>query len=348
MTPFPTPSELRTKLPLTPIARTTVDQSKNALIRILSKQDDRLVVVVGPCSIHDPRSALRYAEKLRKIIDTHQDGLCIVMRAYVEKSRTALGWKGFVNDPDLNNSFQVEKGLITTRKLFLSLNEMGVPLATEIVHPAIASYYLDLISWAAIGARTCESQLHREFIASLDLPVGFKNNTNGDVNAALDAVKTARTSHVFVGNNLSGALSLIQASGNPHTHIVLRGSKNQPNFDRDTINQAAEYCPVFVDCSHGNSQKNPINQINVVKTLAQNLDDLSGIMLESFLCAGNQPWIPTKPSHSDISLTDPCLDWADTEKILDLLRDSVLTRHENLLKSKLNLQSEMGPHAIIG
>ena len=318
-----TPAQLRTLLPLSMASQEAVSRSRQSIKDILDQKDKRLIVIIGPCSIHHPAAAIEYAEKLKKKIIEHQDQLCIVMRAYVEKSRTSLGWKGFINDPLLNNSFDIEKGLTEARKLFLALSDLDIPLATEIVHPYVSLYLSDLTSWAAIGARTTESQLHREFASALPIPIGFKNNTNGDVQVAIDAVKTARESHTFFKADLSGKMELTTSIGNPYAHVVLRGSSEKSNYDNNTIEKTAAFSKVIIDCSHGNSQKNHEQQLAVVKKLAKNLNNISGIMLESYLMPGKQSWNPQTTPKPNQSITDDCLGWEDTEKVLDLLSESV-------------------------
>ncbi|MDP1574016.1 MAG: 3-deoxy-7-phosphoheptulonate synthase [Coxiellaceae bacterium] len=326
-----TPAQLRTLLPLSTASQETVAHTRQSIKAILDQKDKRLIVIVGPCSIHNPTAAITYAQKLQKKIREHKDHLCIVMRTYVEKSRTSLGWKGFINDPLLNNSFQIEKGLKEARKLFLQLNDLGVPVATEIVHPYVSLYLSDLTSWSAIGARTTESQLHREFASALSTPIGFKNNTNGDIQVAIDAVKTARESHTFFKTDLSGNMQLTTSNGNAYGHVVLRGASEKSNYDKDTIEKTAAFSPVIVDCSHGNSQKNHAQQLCVVKALSDNLENISGVMLESYLMAGKQSWHPDITPCANQSITDACIGWEDTEKVLDLLSNAVQTQRKNLL-----------------
>lgn len=259
-----TPHQLQEALPRSEPVTHTVSTTRQSVRDILAGKDNRLIVVIGPCSIHHPEAALRYAEKLQKKIATLSDKLCIIMRAYVEKSRTALGWKGFINDPHLNNTFAIEQGLQEARNLFLNLNAMGVPVATEIIHPYISAYLSDLISWAAIGARTSESQLHREFASALNIPIGFKNNTNGDTQVAIDAVKTARESHTFFMPTASGTMQLTQSHGNPDAHIVLRGSATNTNYDQQTLAKLAPLSPFLLTVATATVKKiivyNPLLQ----------------------------------------------------------------------------------------
>src|SRR3990167_9479032 len=305
MSPLITPANLINTLPLTAKAAQTITQARLILENILSGKDDRLVVVIGPCSIHDPTSAYEYAEKLRGQIEKHQDSLCIIMRTYFEKARTSVGWKGLINDPDLNETFELNKGLEITRSLLIAINELGVPAGAEIINPLAVPYFSDLISWSVIGARTTESQLHREIASHLPMPVGFKNNTNGDIQVAIDAVQTAQQPHHFLHADHAGKIAIMRSTGNPYCHIVLRGSNQQSNYDSDTINQAITSLNrldlmnrVMVDCSHGNSKKNPTQQIialrQLVTRIASGDTQIFCIMSESHLMAGKQTWIPNQ------------------------------------------------------
>lgn len=337
-----TPKELLTELPITPQCLTTITRARQEIVDILHKKDDRLVVIVGPCSIHDTNSALLYAEKLRKKIDAHRDTLCIVMRAYIEKSRTAIGWKGLVNDPSLNDTFSIKEGLHIARSTLLAINELQVPVAAEMVSPFTAPYFVDLLSWAAIGARTTESQLHRELASDLPLPVGFKNNTSGDVQVAIDAITTAKQSHHFLGLNDYGNIAIRKSSGNKNCHVVLRGSHRQSNYDIPTIQNTikslkkARLTPrIMIDCSHDNSQKNHLVQLHVLHILAkrieQNDQTFFGVMIESHLKAGKQRWTPHQSLIDGQSITDACLGWEDTEVALGQLSIVVQKRRKNVL-----------------
>ena len=329
-----TPQALHAQLQHTQKSADTVANTRNQLISILNHQDDRLVVIVGPCSIHDSNSALTYAKKLRLEIEKHDLTLCIIMRAYLEKARTSTGWKGFVNDPHLNLTFDIEKGLHAARSLLLTINALGVPTGTEILNPFVAPYFTDLTSWAAIGARTTESQIHREFAASLPMPVGFKNNTNGDIQVAIDAIKTALQPHHFLGADASGKIAV-----NPHCHVVLRGSQDKTNYDNDTIDRTHAALTqlnlmnhVMIDCSHGNSQKEYNQQMHVIDTLSQRIQQgdrkFFGVMLESHLTAGKQDWISHQPMLGDQSITDACIGWEQTEMALNQLSEAVQRRRE--------------------
>lgn len=332
-----TPDALHQKLPLTPDCLAFVSKTRQEIADIQSQKDDRLLVVVGPCSIHNTESALKYAEKLKSCIDHYKNSLCIVMRTYLEKARTSIGWKGFINDPYLNFTFDIEAGLTAGRSLLLSINALGVPTGTEILNPYITPYFSDLISWAAIGARTTESQIHRELAASLPLPIGFKNNTAGDIQAAIDGVRTAMEPHTFLGLSPAGNITIIQSSGNANCHVVLRGSHQKTNYDAHTVSETAQILNTFhkgnhimIDCSHGNSKKNHAEQLNVVDALSKRIragnNDFFGIMLESHLKAGKQSQDPNHLIQPDQSITDPCIGWEETEEALQMLSDAVLTR----------------------
>lgn len=339
MAPLITPANLIDTLPLTAKAAQTVAQTRLILKNILNGKDDRLAVVIGPCSIHDPTSAYEYAEKLRGQIEKHQDSLCIIMRTYFEKARTAVGWKGLINDPDLNETFELNKGLKITRSLLIAINELAVPVGAEIINPLTVPYFSDLLSWSVIGARTTESQLHRELASHLPMPVGFKNNTNGDIQVAIDAVQTAQQPHHFLHADQAGKIAIMRSTGNPYCHIVLRGSNLQANYDNDTIDQTITSLNrldlmnrVMVDCSHGNSQKNPAQQIIALRQLIARIASgdtrIFGIMSESYLLAGKQTWIPNQPLQYGQSITDACIGWSDTEMILDELSQAMQMRKE--------------------
>ena len=329
-----TPNELHTALPITQKCVDVVKKTRHAFQRIANQQDDRLVVIVGPCSIHDAASALQYARQLKTLIDKHNDTLCIIMRTYLEKARTSVGWKGFIHDPDLNDTFQIEKGLLSARQLLLAINEMHVPTATEMVNPLTAQYFSDLMSWSAIGARTTESQIHRELASHLPMPVGFKNTTQGDIQVAIDAVQAAYQPHHYFGADSSGKIAVLQSTGNAYAHVVLRGSTTQTNYDCETIErthtslkQSQLIDRVLIDCSHGNSQKNHLQQIQIIRALSQRIqqknEPILGVMLESHLVAGKQAWTPHQPMRSDQSITDACIGWSDTEAALAMLSDAV-------------------------
>lgn len=336
------PEVLSATIPLSTQGINTVTNTRKAIKNILNGEDDRLVVIVGPCSIHDPDSAIRYAEKLKQQIQKHGDTLCIIMRTYIEKARTSIGWKGLVNDPALNNTFQINDGLQTARSLLSTINTMGVPVGTEILNPFIATYFSDLCSWAAIGARTTESQLHREFASSQPLAIGFKNNTNGDIQVAIDAVQTARESHHFLGLDASGKVAVMQSTGNPLCHVILRGSHHGTNYDTQTVSHTSDTLKklhlidqVMIDCSHGNSQRDYQRQLSVIRDISQNIaqnnSSIFGVMIESHLMPGKQAWTPHEPMRGEQSITDACIGWEDTEIALDLLSHAVQSARKNML-----------------
>ncbi|MCX7124959.1 MAG: 3-deoxy-7-phosphoheptulonate synthase [Gammaproteobacteria bacterium] len=330
-----TPEELQLQLPIPQKTTTMIAHKRQQLFDIMTGKDDRLVVIIGPCSIHNSESALIYAKKLQTQIKKHEKTLCIIMRTYLEKSRTSVGWKGLINDPDLNLTFDITKGLHLARSLLLEINALGVPTATEIVNPFTVGYFSDLNSWSAIGARTTESQIHRELASNLSMPIGFKNNTNGDIQVAIDAVQSALQPQHFLGLDLSGKNVILKSQGNPHCHVVLRGSKYQCNYDEETINLTVAKLNklnlinrVMVDCSHGNSQKNHRQQMSVIESIAKSRKNgdknCFGVMIESHLTAGKQNWIPDSPVSADQSITDACIGWAETEMALEILSDAVI------------------------
>lgn len=329
-----TPEELHNALPIMQNCIDTVTRTREQFKAILNGDDARLVVIVGPCSIHDSKSAYEYAEKLQKKISRYQNTLCIIMRTYFEKARTTVGWKGMIYDPDLNHSFSIAKGLYQARSLLLEINSLGVPTGTEILNPLTAPYFSDLMSWAVIGARTAESQIHRELASHLAMPVGFKNGTNGDVRVAIDGIQAARQPHYFLSPDLSGKIEITHSTGNAYGHVVLRGSQHQPNYDTQTVQQTVtalndlDLIPrIMIDCSHGNSQKNHTQQLPVLQALLQRIengdDAIFGIMLESHLIAGKQPWIPNQSLRYGQSITDACIGWEETESALEQLHEAI-------------------------
>jgi 3-deoxy-7-phosphoheptulonate synthase len=329
---LPTPEEVKRALPLSARARETVLRGRETLRRILDRQDHRLFVVVGPCSIHDVRAAEEYAARLRRLAEEVGDTLFLVMRVYFEKPRTTVGWKGLINDPDMDDSFHIEKGLFLARELLLHIAELGLPAATEALDPITPQYLGDLISWTAIGARTTESQTHREMASGLSTPVGFKNGTDGNLEVAINALKSAALPHHFLGINQKGQCAVFRTRGNRYGHIVLRGGGGRPNYDSVSIAMAekalaAQNLPIniAVDCSHGNSNKDPALQPlvaeNVVNQILEGNRSIVGLMLESNLHWGNQP-IPAdrRQLKYGVSVTDPCIDWTTTEKLLKQAR----------------------------
>ncbi|MEO6846614.1 MAG: 3-deoxy-7-phosphoheptulonate synthase [Chthoniobacterales bacterium] len=323
-----TPSQVKEQLPLTEATQRTVLEGREAAQAIVRGEDPRLLVIVGPCSIHDTKAALEYAERLAALSEKIADRIQIVMRVYFEKPRTTIGWKGLINDPYLNDSCDIAQGIIVARKLLLDITAMGLPAATEFLDPIIPQYIGDLISWAAIGARTTESQTHREMSSGLSMPVGFKNGTDGSVQTAIDAMRASQTQHSFLGIDRDGATSIIKTSGNPDCHLVLRGGRNGPNYQAEHVKAAVEKLSgakqlpsLMVDCSHANSEKDPQRQPLVWQDLLDQRQsgrkEIIGAMLESNLHAGNQS-LPKDLSQLKygVSITDGCIDWETTERIL--------------------------------
>jgi 3-deoxy-7-phosphoheptulonate synthase len=325
---LPPPDAVHRVLPLTPRAEATVLAARETLCAILERRDPRLFVVLGPCSIHDVRAAREYAERLVALAKRVERTLFLVMRVYFEKPRTTVGWKGLVNDPDLDDSFHVEKGILLARELLLHLAELGLPAASEALDPIMPQYLSELISWYAIGARTTESQTHREMASGLSTPVGFKNGTDGTLGVAINALQSVRHPHHFLGITPAGELAVFRTRGNPHAHIVLRGGGGRANHDAASVlaceralSEAGLPANIVVDCSHGNSGKDPARQPLVAadcvaQVLAGNRS-IVGLMLESHLHAGSQP-IPADLSQLryGVSVTDACIDWETTERLL--------------------------------
>jgi len=323
-----TPRELKAQSPTPEAANATVARSRERLVRILRREDPRLLVVIGPCSIHDDKGALDYATRLNALREKYADRMEIVMRVYFEKPRTTIGWKGLINDPHLDGSQDIETGLKIARRLLLDIIGLGLPAATEFLDPIVPQYIADLITWAAIGARTTESQTHREMASGLSMPVGLKNNTDGSLQSAIDAMGAARHSHSFLGIDQDGVTSVVRTSGNPDTHVVLRGGRARANYDAASIREAEEKLksenlpPVLmVDCSHANSGKQHSRQEDVWRSVIQQriagTRSLVGLMVESNLNEGNQP-IPKdlKNLRYGVSLTDSCIGWETTERML--------------------------------
>jgi 3-deoxy-7-phosphoheptulonate synthase len=328
ITPIIAPADLRQVFPLSDKDRQFVQESREQLQRIITRADRRLMVVVGPCSIHDTEAAIEYAKRLKKLSDTVSDQLLIVMRVYFEKPRTTVGWKGLINDPDMNGTHNISKGLGIARGLLSRITAMELPVANEMLDPITPEYVADMISWGAIGARTTESQTHREMASGLSFPVGFKNGTDGNLQIAIDAMKSAQHPHSFLGINREGRTSIIQTTGNPDVHIVLRGGSRKPNYHADDISHTEEILTkngliptIMVDCSHGNSNKDYNKQADVLNSVITQIEagnnSISGVMIESFLSAGNQK-LPADVSQLQygVSITDACIDWSTTEKIL--------------------------------
>ncbi|MDH5219272.1 MAG: 3-deoxy-7-phosphoheptulonate synthase [Gammaproteobacteria bacterium] len=325
---LPTPAEIKAKLPLSTKAEQTVLAGRKVLRDILEHKDHRIFIVIGPCSIHDTEAAMDYARRLKKLADEVKDTIYIVMRVYFEKPRTTVGWKGLINDPHMDDSFHIEEGLFTARKLLLDIAELGLPTATEALDPITPQYLSDLITWTAIGARTTESQTHREMASGLSMPVGFKNGTDGSLSVAINALHSASRNHHFLGINQEGQCAVFHTAGNQYGHVVLRGGGGTHNYDSVSIAQCEKALSaanlalnITVDCSHGNSSKDPANQPlvteNCVNQIIEGNKSIVALMLESNIGWGNQS-IPEDLSQLKygVSVTDACIDWETTEKCI--------------------------------
>ena len=334
---LPSPKTIKAILPLTQSARETVINSRNALVSILDRKDKRLIVVVGPCSIHDLDAAKDYASRLKHLSDDLSDVFHILMRVYFEKPRTTVGWKGLINDPNIDDTFQIDKGVHMARSLLIHLNEVGLPVATEALDPIMPQYLGDLISWTAIGARTAESQTHREIASGLSTPVGFKNGTDGSLSVAINAIKSAQNSHHFLGLSDLGQITVYRTKGNRYSHVVLRGGP-RPNYDKQNIalcekklKEAGLPPRIMIDCSHGNSNKDfNLQPIVAHSSIDQVLDynqSIIGFMLESNIEEGNQQ-IPEDLSDLKygVSLTDACMNWETTETLLSEAAERLRSR----------------------
>ena len=331
-----TPKAVKSKLPGNRKAFETVIQGRHELEAILDEKDRRLFVVLGPCSIHDPQAAYEYAVKLKRLAGLVKSTMVLIMRVYFEKPRTTIGWKGLINDPDMDDSFHIEKGILLARRLLLKFTEMGLPAATEALDPIIPQFIADLISWSAIGARTTESQTHREMASGLSMPVGFKNATDGSIQVALNGLKSARSSHHFLGINQNGQTAVYRTTGNPYSHIVLRGGA-KPNYDAASIEACEKALEaaglpknIVVDCSHGNSNKDyrlqPVAFNAVLDQIEKGNRSVVGFMLESNLNEGNQPLQKDRSKLKyGVSITDACINWVTTEELL-------LSAHQRLKK----------------
>ncbi len=328
ISPIIAPSDLKQVFPLSLTAAKFVSDSRTTIRSILRGEDKRLMAIVGPCSIHDPKAALEYAEKLALLAEELHDQLFIIMRVYFEKPRTIVGWKGLINDPDLDGTHQISKGLGIARQLFSAITSLNLPIASEMLDPITPEYMSDIISWGAIGARTTESQTHREMASGLSFPVGFKNGTDGGLKVATDAMAAACRPHSFLGINNDGKSSIVQTSGNPDVHIVLRGGNDAPNYfpqdiaaTTDLLKKNKLPAAIMVDCSHANSYKDHNRQVevleNIITQLKESPGSITGVMIESNLEAGNQS-IPEnlKDLQYGVSVTDKCVDWQTTEKML--------------------------------
>ncbi|MFF0546143.1 3-deoxy-7-phosphoheptulonate synthase [Nocardia thailandica] len=339
VSPLRSPAEVRTVHPITDDLADTVRAGRKATVDVLNGDDDRLMVIVGPCSVHDPVAALDYARRLAAKAEEVSDRLHVVMRVYFEKPRTTLGWKGLINDPHLDGSFDVNTGLGIGRKVLVDITALGLPVACEFLDPITPQYIADLVSYGAIGARTAASQVHRQLSSALSMPVGIKNGTDGDVQVAVDGVRAAAASHVFPGTDLDGRSALIRTTGNPDCHVILRGGSNGTNYDAASVAEAKlrlekSSLPqrVVVDASHGNSNKDHNRQVDVVTDIADRIaageQGVVGVMLESFLVAGRQDLTLGKADDLTYgqSITDACIDWATTAAQLDRLAAAVATR----------------------
>jgi 3-deoxy-7-phosphoheptulonate synthase len=327
--PLLPPAILLEEIPISERSSNVVANTRRAIADVLEGRDSRLVAVVGPCSIHDPKAALEYAERLARLKERYDDDLIVVMRTYFEKPRTSVGWKGLINDPDLDESYHINKGLRLARRLLLDVNDLGLPTASEFLDTQIPQHIADLTSWVAIGARTTESQVHRELASGLSMPVGFKNSTDGNTQTAVDAVLSARSPHLFPSVTKQGVSAIFETTGNDTCHVILRGgSRTGPNYHADRV---AEVCAqlaarglrekVMIDCSHGNSQKDHRRQPEVAEAIAEQVASGSwqvlGVMLESHLVEGRQDYAPGKAAVYGQSITDACISFAQTEPLLE-------------------------------
>ena len=331
------PNQIFEDLPITENAANTVHSTRQAIYNILDGIDDRLVVVIGPCSIHDPKAAMEYAQRLKPLADQLSGELLVIMRVYFEKPRTTVGWKGLINDPDLDDSYHINKGVRLARDLLIKISDMGMPAGSEYLDLISPQYISDLVAWGAIGARTTESQGHRELASGLSCPVGFKNGTDGRIQIAIDAMRSASHPHSFLSVTKEGHSAIFGTSGNQYTHVILRGG-SRPNYDRESVNEAAQMLGdsglnsrLMVDCSHANSSKKFIKQIEVCEDVAHQLktgqEFIMGVMIESHLVEGRQD---IQSNKADMvygqSITDACINMEDSEKLLTVLADAVKER----------------------
>lgn len=326
--PIVPPRTLERELPMTPLAHSTVVGGREMIRRIIRRDDKRLLMVIGPCSVHDPDAAIDYAHQLIQLKSRIDEKIALVLRVYFEKPRTTVGWKGLINDPNLDGTFDMNTGLRRARKLLLQINELGLPCATELLDPIIPQYIDDLIAWASIGARTTESQTHRQMASGLSMPVGYKNSTDGSVQIAIDALRSARSPHHFIGIDENGAACVVQTRGNSDGHIILRGGSARPNYDPEAVEQASAMLSkaglppyLMIDCSHANSLKKHENQAGVFKSVIEQRSSencpIIGVMLESNLFPGRQD-VPEDRSQLQygVSITDSCIGWDETQSLL--------------------------------
>ena len=339
--PIPAPRAFINEIPLNPELVERVRESRTVIRDILHGRDDRLLVIVGPCSIHDTKAALDYARRLQAAAEELREDICVVMRVYFEKPRTTIGWKGLINDPDLNGTFNIRKGMWLARKVLVDIVDIGLPTATEFLDPITPQYISDAISWGAIGARNTESQVHRQLASGLSMPVGFKNSTDGNVKVAADSCYAAANEHHFLSVNVDGSVISAETLGNPDCHVILRGSIHGPNYDADSVAQALEYLQesnapyaashgLIIDAAHGNCGKNEVREAQVVEEIAARLaageQGISGVMIESFIEAGHQ-----SPGRLDElvygkSITDSCVSWERTNELLHTLSAAIRER----------------------
>lgn len=347
--PLIQPALLKHEITSSPESQATVARGRHGAASIISGMDDRILVIVGPCSIHDTAQALEYAKLLKSKIP-EWDGLHIIMRAYFEKPRTTVGWKGLINDPDIDGSFKINKGLRMARQLLCDITHMGVPVGVELLDTISPQFMSDLLSWGAIGARTTESQLHRELASGVSFPIGFKNGTDGSVTIAVDAMRSSSNPHAFMGVTDHGLAAIVKTSGNKDVHIILRGANKGPNYSKEFVEPAAVACAkarpdrhpaIMVDCSHGNSSKNhnnqPIVMDDIAKQLREGQSSIVGVMVESHLNAGRQDVPPegAKGLKYGVSITDACVDWNTTIPMLDKLNEAVKARRELRIQAQL-------------
>ena len=333
------PAQIHEQFPLTEAAAVTTALARQEIQAVMSGDDDRLVVIVGPCSIHDPKSAIEYANKLLALKEELKEDLVIIMRVYFEKPRTTVGWKGLINDPDLDNTYSVNKGLGIARNLLLDINNLGVPAGCEYLDLITPQYTADVVSWGAIGARTTESQCHRELASGLSCPVGFKNGTNGGLKIAVDAIGAASNPHHFLSVTKEGRTAIFNSTGNEYTHIILRGGSNEPNYSATHVQESASLLEgaglntnIMIDFSHANSYKTPSRQLEVCENVCEQISGgekrVFGVMVESHLVEGNQKVVEGQDLTYGQSITDGCIGWADTEELCRMLSNAVRSRRE--------------------
>ncbi|KAI3395196.1 hypothetical protein diail_1690 [Diaporthe ilicicola] len=339
--PLIPPALLISELPASDAALETIVKGRREAESIIMGQNDRLLVVVGPCSIHDPATALEYCDRLKQLSDRLSGDLCVIMRAYLEKPRTTVGWKGLINDPDVDNSFKINKGLRVSRQMYRDLTSRGMPIASEMLDTISPQFLADFISVGAVGARTTESQLHRELASGLSFPVGFKNGTDGNLGVAIDAIGAAAAKHHFLGVTKQGLAAITRTKGNEHGFVILRGGSYGPNFDKENVQKAKEVLTkkgqkqaIMIDCSHGNSNKDHRNQPKVAKVIGDQLREgeksIIGVMIESNINEGNQKVPAEGPAalKKGVSITDACIDWDCTVAVLEDLAEAVRQRRE--------------------